>query len=413
MEQIALLQQLFLWSALVYWVSGFLLLWRIPAVGSVRDSFVDQEGRIDPGVFSSAKRAAENSAVEAMSIVIPARNEAGNIGVLLESLTAQQSRPLEVIVVDDQSGDGTAEIVWQYTAEAGWIRVISAAQRPEGWTGKNWSCHCGAAEAKGSLILFLDADTRLEAADALERLAAEHSRRGGMVSVQPYHRIHKLYEQLSGFFNLIVMVGSGAFDLWSRSGEADGCFGPCILMNRIEYTAVGGHAAVRGEVVDDLALCGLFRRHGLAVHCFGGRGLISFRMYPGGLRSLIEGWTKNMAMGASLSKVRNIILLVIWFTGISNALLAVAVSGGAAAVAVWSLLAAAVYVLYAVQVYIQLRRVGSFSFGAALLFPLEFFFFVGVFVYSIIRTKVFRSVTWKGRRIPIEKLHGNSRGATE
>ncbi|MFW6361114.1 MAG: glycosyltransferase [Spirochaetota bacterium] len=381
MEQIALLQQLFLWSALVYWLSGFLLLWRIPPVRPRQDS--------------------AKAAVGDISIVIPARNEAGNIGVLLESLTAQQSRPLEVFVVDDQSEDGTAEIAWQYSAAAPWIRVIQAADRPGDWTGKNWSCHCGAAAAKGSSILFLDADTRLEAKDALERLAAEHSQRGGMVSVQPYHRVHKLYEQLSGFFNLIVMVGSGAFDLWSRSGDADGCFGPCILTDRNEYSAVGGHAAVRGEVVDDLALCALFRRHGLGVHCFGGRGLISFRMYPGGLRSLIEGWTKNMAMGASLSKLRNIILLVVWFTGISNALLAVAVSSGPGAAAVWSAAAAGVYGLYAVQVYLQLRRVGGFSVAAALLFPLEFLFFVGVFVYSIIRTKLFGSVSWKGRSITI------------
>lgn len=397
MIQNALLQQLFLWSALVYWLSGFLLLWRIPPVGARREDREDQNGRD-----------AEKSAVAEMSVVIPARNEAGNIGVLLESLIAQQRRPLEVIVVDDQSNDGTAEIVWQYSAEAGWIRVVSVGERPAGWTGKNWSCHRGGSEAGGRTILFLDADTRLESRDALERLAAEHSRRGGMLSVQPYHRVHKLYEQLSGFFNLIVMVGSGAFDLWSRSGAADGCFGPCILMDRNEYSAVGGHAAVRGEVVDDLALGALFRSHGLGVHCFGGRGLISFRMYPGGLGSLVEGWTKNMAMGASLSKLRNIVLLVIWFTGISNALLALAASdtagGGLPIIA-----AAGVYGLYAAQVYMQLRRVGSFSLAAALLFPLEFLFFVAVFVYSIIRTRFFRSVTWKGRRIPIENGRGKRR----
>jgi len=393
MEQIALLQQLFSWSALVYWAAGFLLLWRIPPVAAAGQGATH-----------------DSAGVEEMSIVIPARNEAGNIAVLLDSLEVQQRRPREVIVVDDQSEDATAEIAAGYASGAARVRVVSAAERPAGWTGKNWSCHCGASEAQGRKILFLDADTQLESPDALERLVSEHGTRGGMLSVQPYHRVHKLYEQLSGFFNLIVMVGSGAFDMWSRSGQADGCFGPCILMDRNEYEAVGGHAAVRGKVVDDLALCGLFRQNGLGVHCFGGRGLISFRMYPGGLRSLIEGWTKNMAMGASLSKVRNIILLVIWFTGISNVVLAVAVAlpGGSL---LWSVVAAGVYALYAAQVYLQLCRVGSFSLPAALLFPLEFLFFVGVFVYSIIRTKLFRSVAWKGRSIPIEKIRKKNRGA--
>jgi glycosyl-4,4'-diaponeurosporenoate acyltransferase len=114
-------------------------------------------------------------------------------------------------------------------------------------------------------------------------------------------------------------------------------------------------------------------------------------MYPGGLASLVEGWTKNMAMGASLSKLRSILLLVIWFTGISNVSLA---AGGAW----WSIAAVvAVYGLYTAQVWVQLRRVGSFSLLSALLFPLEFLFFVAVFVYSIIRTRLFGSVSWKGR----------------
>jgi len=145
-------------------------------------------------------------------------------------------------------------------------------------------------------------------------------------------------------------------------------------------------------------------------------------MYPGGLASLVEGWTKNMAMGASLSKLRSIVLLVIWFTGISNVSLAVwaLAAGGAKAAAAggvstalgalsasgawWSaVVVAAVYGLYTAQVWVQLRRVGSFSLLSALLFPLEFLFFVGVFVYSIIRTRLFGSVSWKGRSIKIER----------
>lgn len=389
------------------------MLWRIPPVAEAGD---DRAAAAGSQGAEGQGAALASPGPEEISIVIPARNEAGNIGVLLDSLVAQRDRPREVIVVDDQSEDDTAEIAAGYTSGASRVRVVSAAERPAGWTGKNWSCYCGASEAQGRKLLFLDADTQLESPDALQRLAAEHSIRGGMLSVQPYHRVHKIYEQLSGFFNLIVMVGSGAFDVWSRSGEADGCFGPCILMDRNEYEAVGGHAAVRGEVVDDLALCGLYRQNGLGVHCFGGRGLISFRMYPGGLRSLIEGWTKNMAMGASLSKLRNIILLVIWFTGISNAVLAVAAAGFGRPLLwspiVWSA-AAGVYALYAAQVYLQLRRVGSFSLPAALLFPIEFLFFVGVFAYSIVRTKLFRSVSWKGRSIPIERIRKKHRGAAQ
>src|SRR6056297_3012952 len=142
MEQMALLQQLFTWSAVVYWVAGFLLLWRIP---SVKHGGGKRGGRLNQARPAEADELGRG--VEDVSIVIPARNEAGNIGVLLDSIAGQRSRPGEVIVVDDQSNDATAEIARSYAAAG--VKVIAAEQRPEGWTGKNWSCHCGAVQVQG------------------------------------------------------------------------------------------------------------------------------------------------------------------------------------------------------------------------------------------------------------------------
>lgn len=395
----------FLWSAAAYWAAGFFLLWRIPKIG-----------RLEKGEEAFADRAGnEGRTIEAylsrLSVVIPARNEAGTLPFLLDSLRKQEKLPLEIIVVDDQSIDGTGDLARGFS-DVG-VRVIDSGERPEGWTGKNWSCHRGTMEAQGDFLLFLDADTSLTSSDSLQRLLQEYRRRGGLLSVQPSHRVHALYEQLSGFFNLIVMIGSGAFSQWSRPGEAAGCFGPCILIDRDDYRSIGGHEAVRAEVVDDLALCRLCRQAGIGVYCYGGRETISFRMYPGGIGSLVEGWTKNMAVGASLADLRTIILLVVWFTGISNAALMMAaltkytahaaqtLQGAGAVWFPWGLIVLAVYALYVLQVFIQLRRVGSFHFAAALFFPLLFLFFVGIFIYSVVRVKVLHSVTWKGRAIEI------------
>lgn len=374
------MQQIFFWSALVYWGAGFLLLWRIPALS----------GGQEDGVAART--------VAKISVVIPARNEARNIGTLLESLSRQDAQPLEILVVDDQSTDETAEIA-RGCADSG-VRVIEAAERPPGWTGKNWSCHCGASEARGALILFLDADTRLTSRDSLGRLAEEYRRRGGMISVQPYHVVKKAYEQLSAFFNLLAMIGSNAFSAWSKPGEATGCFGPCILMDMEAYRRIGGHEAVKSQVVDDLALCRLARGAGMAVHDYEGRSAISFRMYPGGLRDLVEGWTKNMALGAGLADPRAVILLVVWFAGMSNALLSVLTLFGSWTPAAGALILGT-YALYVAQIWLQLRRVGSFRFAAALLFPVLFLFFVAIFLYSILRLKIFRSVSWKGRSIKL------------
>lgn len=383
----------FLWSAAAYWAAGFFLLWRIPKLGRLdagEDTPADEVGNDRGRIETDLRR---------LSIIIPARNEAGTLPFLLDSLKKQERLPLEIIVVDDQSIDGTGDLARGY-GDIG-VRVVDSGERPKGWTGKNWSCHQGSLEARGDYLLFLDADTALTAPDSLLRLLGEYRRGGGLLSVQPSHRVHALYEQLSGFFNLIVMIGSGAFSKWSRPGEAVGCFGPCILMSREDYRSIGGHEAVRAEVVDDLALSRLCRQAGIGVYCFGGRETISFRMYPGGIGSLVEGWTKNMAVGASLADLRTIILLVVWFTGISNASLMIAALFFGGFWFPWGLIVLAVYGLYVLQVFIQLRRVGSFHFAAALLFPLLFLFFVGVFLYSVVRVKVLHSVTWKGREIEI------------
>src|SRR6056297_1455771 len=103
MEQIALLQQIFLWSALVYWAAGFLLLWRIPVPGEISEG---EGGR---------------SGVGDMSVVVPARNEAVNIGVLLDSIAAQRSRPLDVIVGAGQSWGGTAGAADGWSGEGVWV----------------------------------------------------------------------------------------------------------------------------------------------------------------------------------------------------------------------------------------------------------------------------------------------------
>jgi len=382
MGQAPVLLHIFLWSAVLYWGAGFFLLWRIPKIPQ-------SDERPDGGITEAA--------VKKVSVIIPARNEALNISALLDSLKDQYCKPLEIIVVDDQSTDNTAEIVSRYKEKG--VRLLRAGERPEGWTGKNWSCHTGAAAARGGIFLFLDADTSFNSADSLRRIVGEYQVRGGMLSVQPYHMVRRFYEQFSAFFNLVVMIGSGAFSSWSRPGESTGCFGPCILMEREKYYFIGGHSAVHEMVVDDMALCGLCRQAGIPVHCYGGREVISFRMYPGGMRSLIEGWTKNMAIGATLSDWKTIALLIVWFAGICNAALMLSAVCQSSVWLPWGPVVMMVYALYMIQILAQLRRVGRFHPAVVLVFPLLFIFFAGVFFYSAVRVKILRSVTWKGRAI--------------
>lgn len=305
-----------------------------------------------------------------VSVIIPARDEAHNLPRLLESLRSQEVVPGEVIVVDDGSQDGTAGI-----AEGFGVRVIQAGALPEGWRGKPWACWQGAAAAKGGILLFLDADTWFEP-DGFGCLLGAWN--GGAVSACPHHVVERPYEQLSAFFNLLMVAGT----------VPDGLFGQCMLVDRSCYENVGGHEAVKGRVLENFRLARLFREAGVPVRGLSGRHSISFRMYPGGYRSLVEGWTKGFASGAGEVEKSTLALTIGWLSGLMLPLAAWAFS---------PVLAGLLYLVFAVLLGALLRQVGSFRLSTSLLYPIPLMYYFGLFAWSMFRSG--KAVTWKGRNI--------------
>ena len=121
----------------------------------------------------------------------------------------------------------------------------------------------------------------------------------------------RAYERLSAMFNIIGFMGVGAASP-ARDAVARGAFGPVMVTSRADYDLVGGHASVRGEIVEDIALARRYRSASLAVHAFGGGRLARFRMYPDGLGQLLEGWSKNIATGASTVPFGRLALIGFW-----------------------------------------------------------------------------------------------------
>ena len=149
--------------------------------------------------------AARTPSSPSISVVIPARDEEHTLPLVLASL-ARLSVPVdEIVVVDDGSSDRTAEVARAAARARGRGNAPAA-----GWTGKAWACQTGAGATTGGLLLFLDADTAL-APDAMDGLLALHEQHGGLVSVQPFHRVVRPYEQLSAYFNVVSLLASGAF----------------------------------------------------------------------------------------------------------------------------------------------------------------------------------------------------------
>ena len=334
-----------------------------------------------------------------VAVVIPARDEESSIGGVLAGLCDPldpTTPPDRIIVVDDDSIDRTAALAAAHDG----VEVVPAPPLPESWTGKSWACHSGlqqvpqrSAEHGGpdDVVVFLDADVRLTRA-ALARVVAERDEHGGLVSVQPWHETERPYEQLSCLFNVLAVMGTA---MGSRGG-ATGAFGPVLVTSRADYEAVGGHGSVRSEVVEDLALAQRYRDAGLPVEVVEGRRDIRFRMYPGGLRQLTEGWTKNFAVGAGSTRLPRLAAIVWWITCLGSAAFALddSLRGDLPLVT-----GVALYLAFATQLWVMFRQVGRFGPVTALLFPVPLVFFIAVFVRSLWRTHVRHSVTWRGRAV--------------
>ncbi|MDE9365714.1 glycosyltransferase [Luteipulveratus sp. YIM 133132] len=345
-----------------------------------------------------------------VSVVVPARDEATRLPALLTSLATLESAVAEVVVVDDGSSDGTAEV-----ARARGARVLPVTAVPAGWTGKAHACHLGAQATTGRILLFLDADTVL-APDALGGLLALRQDRGGLVSVQPYHQVERPYEQLSAYFNVVSLMGSGAFS--DRERRRPMAFGPCLLTTRADYERAGGHAAARANILDDAGLAAAYAQAGLPVRCFAGGDLVRMRMYPGGPRQLAEGWTKNIASGASQAATGPAVAAAVWvaahFAVAVGALLSVAgaVAGSPVPLSSGSLV---VWLLAWLGAALQLRwflhRIGSFRWWTWAVFPVPLLAFGLLFARSLVLTYLRRSVRWRGRDVGLTRSPASTKDA--
>jgi 4,4'-diaponeurosporenoate glycosyltransferase len=329
-----------------------------------------------------------------VSVIIPARNEAERIGPLLQSLTHQSAPAHEILVVDDQSGDDTAALARSLGA-----RVIPGEALPDGWTGKPWACWQGATLSTGDVLVFLDADTWLEPL-GLASMVSGHRDEGGLITIQPYHVTQRAYEQLSAIFNIVVVASMNAFTPLSDWWKPRGGFGPCAVCCRDDYLATGGHSAVKAEVLEDLAMAKVFQRQGLPVGCYAGRGALSFRMYPGGIRELIEGWSKGFASGAVAISAPSLILVVAWVWGCfstSASLIRAAFPASGLSLLPWLVL----YALYAAEIHWMLARIGAFRWWTSVLFPVPLTFFAAITAWSLVLTRFLHRVTWRGRQVPV------------
>ncbi|MGH7538276.1 MAG: glycosyltransferase [Gemmatimonadales bacterium] len=334
----------------------------------------------------------------ALSVIIPARNEALNIERCVRSVLTAVYAPLEVIVVDDRSEDATARIVERIATSpegGGRVRLVRGAELPAGWFGKQWALVQGYREAKGDLLLFADADTRHQPDSIPRAVTALRVEHVDLVSLIPRQEMETFWERLVQphvFFALQARVGdlrrvNRTRTVWNAIAN-----GQFILTTRVAYEAVGTHAAVRDSVAEDVMLAQSYVCGGRDIFLVHASDFMGTRMYRS-LGQIVEGWSKNLALGAPLmappiEAVRRLLPYVLWLP-------VLAWVGPPLAWVAWrwdfTLIAMAASLLTWLEIYRRERA----PLWYALLYPLG----ASIVAYIMLRSawRGRRKVEWKGR----------------
>ena len=243
-----------------------------------------------------------------LTVVIPAFNEAHNIEACLGSVLASTPpcQDWSVLVVDDDSTDATVEKAIRAGAAAPQFRLIQAGPRPlnERWVGKNWACSNAVEQVSSDWLVFIDADVRLKP-DALRRaLAQAVEDDADLLSLAPRLSCGCLAEWMVQPI-MASLLGLGFPILETNDPESPVAFaaGPFMLFKASTYTQIGGHRALAGEVVEDLALARAIKAGGHRLRYLLGLDAVDLRMYTD-LAALWEGWTKNWFLGLDRDPIK-------------------------------------------------------------------------------------------------------------
>src|SRR5229473_2538746 len=332
-----------------------------------------------------------------VSVIVPARNEEACLDPCLRSLVAQTDVTFEIIVVDDHSTDHTRQIASSFSSPS--LRVVEAGPLPVGWTGKNNAVTAGSQASRGEWLLFTDADT-IHQPGSLARSLAEAKRQGAaMLSYSPEQVVESFWEKAVMPVIFAELAATFRPSLVSDpNSPAAAANGQYILIAREAYDAVGGHAAIAANLLEDVALARAVKRSGRKIFFRYGGDAVRTRMYRS-FAQLREGWTKNLALlfpsPARLAALRGteFVLIVSSFT----IALATALRGHWLPAAAAGCVCAIIYALFLTRI-----RHAHFSWDAN---PLALFG-LPLFSYLLLRSARAHakgSVPWKGRTYSDER----------
>ncbi|TNE44648.1 MAG: glycosyltransferase [Deltaproteobacteria bacterium] len=232
-----------------------------------------------------------------ISVLIPARNEAHNLSRTLPKLLQSHYPDWELLVLDDCSDDGTADVIATYEEQSGGLlRSLRGAPLPSGWNGKNWACAQLAEAAQGDILVFCDADVSVGPMALTQTVSSLQHNGAGVLTAIPHQQLVTWSEQaIVPLIMHLSTLGSVPLRIASSSlrESLTVANGQWLAFSRAAYRTIGGHASVKASIVEDMVLCKKAKRKGIRVVTVMAFSEISVRMYDS-FRGIREGFSKNL-----------------------------------------------------------------------------------------------------------------------
>lgn len=337
-----------------------------------------------------------------VSIIIPARNEENHLPKCLASLKKLDYPNYEVLVIDDHSTDQTRAVAESATVEYSNFKIASSQDLPSDWTGKNWSNYQGANASEGEWLLFTDADTEFYPQALSASVAYAQEENLDMLTLMPRLDMVAFWDKVTlPLIGGLVMVLCPLIKVNTPSSPVAGAVGAFILIRRRVYEALGGHAAIRGKIVDDREFAILVKSAGYKLRLLNGAQIYQVRMYDN-FEDLWEGWSKNLFLGMDNSCIKaagaiiGIFLLTVFpFLALAEWFLYNWGSWGTGS-GLESFVPVTNMVIIGINIYLHRMFKSNFSAAYGLSLPLGGITVIGIIVNSIFRYH--RGISWKGRK---------------
>lgn len=332
-----------------------------------------------------------------VSICVAARNEERDLRACLTSLLNQDYPEYEVIVVDDNSTDSTPHIIQSLKEQYPHLKTIQGEPLPEGWYGKPFALHQASGQAKGTLLLFTDADPVFEPHALASAVQFMQMRRVDLLTLMPRAVFGSFWERAAQPIVFGLIAGLTRFGRANNPEDAHAMgFGAFILMKRDLYRKIGGHEAVRQRILEDITLTKVAKESGAKIFVADGKRLFSIRMYHS-LREIWEGWRKNVFLAFKQSVPRTLFYAVM-ILGFTITPWLVLIFHAAADSEAWLQSLATVALLVMLFSEVSLCEELGMSGWNVWLLPLGGVVVSGILINSMIHVLFKKQSMWRGRR---------------